>query len=100
MARNTIKERLEAGLTALGWRKEQSGGARVAGWTHVNYKTKIFVGDNGGFRAGQSKSQSHSVCFAGVHPFYTQCLVAGDKALAATPQARHASALDEFTEAT
>ena len=97
MARNTIKERLEAGLTALGWRKEASTGHRTSGWTKAGDISKIFVGENGGFRAGRCKSQSHSIQYT---PFYEQTLAAGDAAIAATPRAKRDSALNEFTEAT
>lgn len=100
MAKHTIKERLERGLAALGWTKEAASGYRIAGWRHAEHKTKIFVGENGSFRAGESKSKSHSLNFGHMRGLYGKVLAAGDAALAATPSARRNAALDEFTEAT
>lgn len=77
MPKLTFKERLIAGLLALGWRQDNSDRSRYTAF--VNHGApKLFVGENGALRMGECASRSHSVGDPNRQTkFYTQVLEAG-----------------------
>ena len=79
----TLKERLTAGLLALGWQACPTGSGKYTCFTHSERgpEHKRFVGSSGALRSGRSASNSISLNF-GDDRIYKAVLEAGDKALA------------------
>ena len=74
----TYKERLIAGLLALGWQEDKTAKGRYTTFTKTGHK-KIFVGSNGALRQGRSASASRSMgCPASPGGFYRSVLSAAE----------------------
>ena len=75
----TYKERLEAGLQALGWQADTTGSGKYSAWRKAGMKSKAFVGSNGALRLGECASRSFSVGDATRQKgFYAEVLAKGD----------------------
>lgn len=100
MAKYTIKERLIAGLTKLGYKQDLRDRSKYAAFIDPDptKKRKIFVGESGAFRSGLCASQSFSLNFM-THEFYNRVLAIGDEELAKndqSPAAFQKRAMEEY----
>lgn len=77
MTKQTYKERLIAGLLALGWVKESVG--RYTVFTKADSLDKMFVGEKGALRYGRCATKSISIGDPGTarHTMYAKVLEAG-----------------------
>lgn len=66
MKTKTFKERLEAGLRALGYAQVHSHTQKYTSWMHPDLPADrtLFVGPNGALRVGRCASKSVSMCDA------------------------------------
>jgi len=84
----TYKERLEAGLLALGWHAVETASGKYSAFAKDIRTPILYIGNAGALRAGACASQSHSIGDPSRQTaFYVKVLAAGDQALAALPQA-------------
>jgi hypothetical protein len=78
---HTLKERLSAGLQALGWR-QIPGRSKYETWTKSTQKHLLFVGTHGALRAGPCASKSWSIGDSmNRRAFYMEVITEGDKVL-------------------
>ena len=84
MASYTYKERLTAGLVAIGWVLDRNDRSKYDAYVKVSGGSqKLFVGPSGALRSGECASRSYSVGCPGMEGgFYTKLLQRGDTALA------------------
>lgn len=57
----TYKERLVAGLKALGWVEDRTDKSKYTAFTHPEKEGKAFVGQYGALRLGECASRSFSI---------------------------------------
>lgn len=78
----TYKERLIAGLKALGYSEDPKNKSKYAAFVHPERNNKMFVGTAGALRSGTSASSSFSIGDpANKSKHYMIVLDAGEKAL-------------------
>lgn len=84
MPQHTFKERLIAGLKAMGYRQVENERSHYTAFYNPTSKltTRYFVGDAGALRMGSKASHSWSIgCPADKTGSYLKLLAVGDKAL-------------------
>lgn len=59
--KQTYKERLIAGLLALGYVQDHTDRSHYAAFIKPNHPRKLFVGDAGALRLGECASRSYSI---------------------------------------
>lgn len=80
--KHTYKERLIAGLKALGYSVDKTNRSKYTALTHPGRELKSFIGANGAFRIGKSASNSTSIGDPGNQGgAYKKVLRKGDEAL-------------------
>ena len=82
MAKNTLHDRLCAGLLALGYKQEPSRSRYTTFSNPQKSGYLMFVGESGALRKGECAARSHSLQLPR-SPFYDKALAAGDARLAA-----------------
>ena len=74
----TFKERLAAGLLALGYVPDPTDRSRYSAYTKPGHKNKLFIGESGALRCGECASRSFSIgCPADMTPKYAFVLDKG-----------------------
>ena len=74
--KRTLKERLEAGLAQLGYKRvPERDTTKLRAWQKEGER-RVFVGVNGALRAGIIASESYSLSYS---PFYMKVLEAGNE---------------------
>lgn len=76
--KHTIKDRLIAGLLALGWKQVEGRSSKYTTFERPGTNRRMFVGSNGALRIGRCATNSVS---AQQTQLYAECLKMGDAAL-------------------